>query len=110
MPDLTICIACRGNGLGLWSTVQGCEADLENSGISYNYSIVQNGDKNPDRGTLLLLEHLQDSGKLAFKEVRTEAMSPPGARQLASTHADGDVIAFFDNHAIVCRDYFKRAF
>jgi len=85
-----------------------CEHDLKGSGFTWNYSVVCNGDKRLDNGAHVLLDSLDKQGKVVYQHFTCDAMSPPDARQLASNHANGRILCFFDNHCLVHKDYFKR--
>lgn len=108
-PLISIIIAHRGPGMGLWCTLVSCAEDLRHSDIPYEFCICSNDDKELDQDTKNIIFHLEQSGKLGWFNHQTTPLSPPTARQIASTHARGKYLAFFDNHITVGRDYFKRA-
>lgn len=107
--DITIIIAHRGPGMGLWMTIQGCEIELADSGLKYDYVVVHNGD--PDMGieTRSIMHHLERSGRRLDFIHHPAPLSPPSARQLATESADGKYLFFFDNHCIPARGYFTNA-
>lgn len=107
MSDFTIVIPHRGFGMGLWATVQSCEEDLRNTNFNYNYVIVTNGD-DPTSDVDTTLFHLKNANKLKAHLHYGEPVTPPYARQRGAAEADGDILFFFDNHCLVCRDYFRR--
>lgn len=96
--------------MGLWATIESCEVDLAKSGYTWNYSIVCNGDKKLSPESSLLLTKLDKAKKVANVIITSDVYTPPEARQIASEHADGRLLAFFDNHCIVHKDYFARAY
>ncbi len=109
MPvDLSIVIPHRGSSLGLWATIHSAEEDLLHTKYSYNYIIVSNGDK-LDKADESTIDHLERGGKLGAHIHSHEPMSPPKARQLGVEKSDARVLAFFDDHCLVSRNYFQRA-
>lgn len=119
MKDFSICIAHRGDALGLWATIESCEVELEGTKYDYEYCLCINGEFDPKRPKTSkrtmgvdienIVTHLQNSGKLGYYSVFQDTLSPPTARQDASDHAQGRYIFFFDNHVIPARGYFDRA-
>lgn len=109
MKDFTVVIAHRGEPMGLWATVHSCEAELENQGFDYNYSIVWNGESKFTADCYNTAHYLDKAGKLKQLTVHPEPMSPPQARQQGVLQADGKYLFFLDNHCLVGKDYFKRA-
>lgn len=107
--DVTIVIAHRGDGLGLWATITSCELDLENSGYKWNYVLVINGEEKIPYDTQSQIQKMQQCGKLRDYIHRPEPMSPPTARALGVESANGKYLAFLDNHCLVKPGYFKRA-
>lgn len=107
--DLTIIIAHRGPAMGLWMTIESCEADLCDTGINYSYVVVSNGTEKLDLEEQGIRRHLGNSGRLVSWIHHPEALSPPGARQLGSYDADGRILAFLDNHCVVAKNYFSLA-
>lgn len=118
MKDFSIIIAHRGPALGLWATVQSCEENLVRSKFNYEYCICVNGQqdakKHPrhhpiDRDTERVLSFIDKSGKLGHADILQGSLSPPSARQMATEHAKGKYLFFFDNHCLLGRNYFDRA-
>lgn len=107
--DFSIVIAHRGNTLGLWATVHGCEVDLADSNFSYEYVIVFNGAEKLSDELMILREALRKEGKLGDFIHHAAPLSPPTARQLGTETANGKYLFFFDDHCIVSRGYFRRA-
>jgi hypothetical protein len=107
--DISIIIAHRGPGMGLWATVHACIADLEDTDLSYNFCIVSNGEQVLDQEARQVLWFLDKAGKLKYSLHHIEPLAPPTARQLATEQADGEFLFFFDNHCLVKHGYFKRA-
>lgn len=108
-PLVSIIIAHRGPGMGLWCTTVSCAEDLRHSDIPYEFCICSNDDKELDQDTKNIIFHLEKSGKLGWFHHQTTPLSAPTARQMATQHAKGKYLAFFDNHITVGRDYFKQA-
>lgn len=106
--DLSIIVAHRGNPMGLWMTIQACEMDLRKTELTREYLVVGNGQKEAVE-TKLHMAELKKSGLLTFYLHVEEALAPPHARQIASEQATGDILCFFDNHAIPQENYFLRA-
>ncbi len=106
---ISIIIPHRGNDLGLWATVTSCENELIKSGIEVEYIFITNGDKELNPDSKAVIEHVRLAGTLKHHEHFVEGLTPPDARQIGSTYADGEYLFFFDNHCIVTKDYFKRA-
>lgn len=118
MKDFSIIIAARGDAIGLWATIHSCEIELEGSGYDYEYCLCLNGEgeqrkvpgaplMGPDVHTLVT--NLEKSGKLGHLSIYQTNLSPPTARQIATEHAVGKYLFFFDNHAMVAKGYFNRA-
>jgi hypothetical protein len=108
--DFTIVIAHRGPAMGLWLTVEGCEAQLRLTDFNYDYVVVCNGnDDDKDLELLSIKKHLEASGKLLDWMNVEKPLSPPDARMLGSESADGKVVHFLDNHVIVAPNYFASA-
>jgi hypothetical protein len=108
MVDFTIVIPHRGNPLGLWATIQSCDEDLKHSPHSYNYVIVSNGEPLPHDAKQVLY-YLEHSDKLLKHLHYDEPLTPPAGRQRGAAVADGEYLAFLDNHCVIGRDYFRRA-
>jgi hypothetical protein len=109
MIDFTICIAHRGDPLGLFCTISSCEADLADSKYSWNYVIVCNGSPKLTPVEKNMIHFLTKGKKLKRAIVKIGNLSPPNARQLAASHADGEILFFLDNHCVVGKNYFARA-
>jgi hypothetical protein len=117
MKDFSIIIAARGDAIGLWATIHSCEIELEGQGYDYEYCLCLNGEGNQKKqkkqimgsDVQTLVTNLQASGKLGHLSVYQKNLSPPSARQLATEHAQGKYLFFFDNHCMVAKGYFKRA-
>jgi hypothetical protein len=109
MKDFTICIAHRGDPMGLWATISSCESDLADSKYTWNYVLVFNGCKKLANVELNMLHFLSKAGKLKRAVIKVGNLPPPNARQLAATHADGEILFFLDNHCVVGKNYFARS-
>jgi hypothetical protein len=108
VKDFSIIIASRGNPVGLWMTIQSCELQIMQSGLTREYIIVSNGV--PESGdTHNHMIQLDKAGLLASYSHRPDAMSPPSARQLGSKFAQGKYLCFLDNHCLLMPDFFTRA-
>jgi hypothetical protein len=107
--DFTIIIPHRGDPMGLWATVHGCEsAMLSYASHKYSYVIVANGMDEIPENTFFLKEGLEAQGKLsAFIHVKSP-LAPPEARQLGADAATGEILFFFDNHCIPEYGYFEE--
>jgi hypothetical protein len=82
--------------------------ELVKSDITREYIVIGNGEKECGDTKYHMLS-LEKAGLLAHYSNRVEPMSPPSARQLATTYAQGKYFAFFDNHCLLMPDYFARA-
>lgn len=115
MPDFDIVIAHRGPEMGLWMTISSIERELLNQrnrgeSFDYAYHIVENGVKEQDWATKLLVEDLETLGHATGSyTLMYDPMSPPAARNLGASKGTGDVIFFFDNHIMVEPGYFEEA-
>lgn len=116
--DFSIIIAHRGPALGLWATVQSCEENLSRSQFNYEYCICVNGQQGTkkfpktdfvDLDTKRVIDFIAKSGKLGHVNFLQRSLSPPSARQMATEHANGKYLFFFDNHCILGHQYFDRA-
>lgn len=107
--DFTIVIAHRGPVLGLWATIESCEAQLADSDFRYDYAVVHNGEAKEDQELQTVHHHLAKSGKLLDWVFNPNPMSPPDARQLATESADGKYCFFLDNHVLLAPNYFASA-
>jgi glycosyltransferase involved in cell wall biosynthesis len=105
--DLSIVIPHRGDTIGLWATIQSCEAELKKSHLTHEYVIVTNGE--PQSVALQIL--LKATGTTAdVVSVHSDvALTPPVARQRGASKASGDTLCFLDNHCLVSDGYFERA-
>jgi hypothetical protein len=108
VEDINIVIAHRGHPMGLWATITSCIEDLRDSGISYRFVIVINGETVIPDATKQLLSVLE-KGKIRDLILHAEPLSPPTARQMGTESCKGKYIFFFDNHCLVRHGYFKRA-
>jgi hypothetical protein len=105
--DYTVIIAHRGDPLGLWATIHGCEA-ASASDRKYSYVIVANGMDEVPQNTYFLKEGLETEKKLGAFIHTKSPLAPPTARQLGVEQATGNVLFFFDNHCIPVDLYFER--
>lgn len=108
VEDINIVIAHRGHPMGLWATITSCIEDLRDSGISYRFVIVINGEPVIPDATKQLLSVLE-KGKIRDLILHAEPLAPPTARQMGTESCKGKYVFFFDNHCLVRRGYFKRA-
>jgi hypothetical protein len=95
--------------MGLWMTIESCEMALRGTDISYQYTIVMNGQSHVCRNLRRAVDTLKGAEKLAQFVVHPAPMSPPSARQLGTVFGDGKYLFFLDNHCLVEKDYFTRA-
>lgn len=119
MKDFNICIAHRGDPMGLWATIHSCEIELANQGFDYDYIICVNGEEDVRRSlkasrvlhmdTERCAQFLNKAGKLKHLTIHQKSISPPSARNETARYADGKYMFFFDNHCLVDKDYFRRA-
>jgi hypothetical protein len=112
--DFSIIIAHRGSPLGLWSTIHSCEIelslhDIHDQPISYEYRICINGVDEIDQELGPIVDFLRRAGKLGKSVHSPEPLAPPIARNKAVEGAEGNILAFLDNHCLVYKDYFRRA-
>lgn len=107
-PDVSIIIAHRGEGLGLWSTIHSCIIELNKQDISFDFHIVSNGQKS-DKDFERIIEFLDRAKLLGSHQHFDEPLTPPKARSIAAAKAIGRILCFFDNHILVDKDYFRRA-
>jgi hypothetical protein len=82
--------------------------ELESSKFTYNYVIVTNGEPLPAEAKSTLL-HLGRTGRLLKHEHTDDPLSPPEAREIGASIADGQLLFFFDNHCVLAPRYFERA-
>lgn len=108
--DISIVIAHRGPAMGLWATIHSCIADLSDSDLDYEFIVVVNGEDKLSY-ELEKQQHFlgKDADRLRVMVHVKEPLSPPTARQMATEHAQGDYLFFFDNHCLVSKNYFVRA-
>ena len=106
--DISICIAHRGPVLGLWSTINSLEFELQEAKLDFEFSIVSNGEKpTPDlKQTLGELKRTTDY--LSYHEHSDEPLTPQEARTRAFKNSTGKYVFFADNHILVCPGFFKR--
>lgn len=106
--------------MGLWMTLHSCFSDLERTDYNFEFCICINGEgqinaKRLRRNSPLTVDtercmhFLSKTGRLGYLKILQNSVSPPTARQLAAERAKGKYMFFFDNHVMVCKDYFKRA-
>lgn len=107
--DVSVIIAHRGPELGLWLTLESCEADLKDSGLTYEYIVVANGEDRLSEDLQIQKHWLQANGHYGDFVHVVEPLSPPSARQVGTWSAKGKYLFFFDNHCIVQAPYFTRA-
>jgi hypothetical protein len=105
--DISVIIPHRGNPIGLWATIHGCEIDLINSGLTYEYIVVANGDRELPFELKELKHQLGD--KIGEFIHNPPPLAPPSARQLGAECAVGETLFFFDNHCLVNRGFFQQA-
>ncbi len=43
--DVSVVIAHRGSGMGLWFTIESCDEALKDSGLNYEFIVVANGEE-----------------------------------------------------------------
>lgn len=77
--------------------------------MTYNYVLVFNGEPRLSNAELNVAYNLHKAGRLKKLVVKITPLSPPSARQIAASHADGEILFFFDDHCLVAKDYFARA-
>jgi hypothetical protein len=106
--DVSIIIAHRGSELGLWATIHSCEIELQNSGLTYEFIIIPNGET-PSVDLKRQEHYFTGSGVCGDWIPIAEPTAPPVARQIGSASARGKYLFFFDNHCLPCRGYFHRA-
>jgi len=94
--------------MGAWMTIESCELNFVNSGLTREYIVVSNGNKET-ADTHNHMRSFKEAGLIAHYSHRDEPMSPPNARQYGSQFATGKYLAFFDNHCLLLPDFFKRA-
>jgi hypothetical protein len=119
MKDFSIVIAHRGDPMGLWLTIHSCEIELEGTKHDYEYCLCVNGEEDQKKSGAStrmtgpdlegIIRHLDKSGKLGHVTIYQKSISPPSARQIAASHAKGNILAFLDNHCLVSKGYFDRA-
>jgi hypothetical protein len=107
--DISVVIAHRGEELGLWATIHSCEADLKDSGLTYEFIIVANGEEELSHDLKRVKHYAGFSGHLGDFVHVAEPLSPPTARQIGTESATGRFLCFFDNHCLVQHGYFRRA-
>lgn len=107
--DVSVIIAHRGPEMGLWMTIESCELDLRDSGLSYEFVVVVNGEQRLSEDLLRQKHWLGQSGHMGDFIHVVEELSPPSARQVGTWSASGKYMFFFDNHCIVESPYFRRA-
>ena len=108
MKDISVCIAHRGDALGLWATLQSCEIELKAAGLNFEFCIFSNGEKE-SVDTKQIIRMTKHWECLGYYEHSDEAFTPQMARQKAIENSQGKHLFLVDNHVVLCRDFFKRA-
>jgi hypothetical protein len=110
VKDLSIVIPAYGKdeAIGLWSTVEACIFDLEDSGLTYDFRVCSNGVDTPNDNEKKIENNLRNAGLVGeWLHVR-EPQCPARARQMLSRNCDSKYMFLLDNHCIPCHGYFKR--
>lgn len=92
-PKVSVCIPSRGPSLGLWATITSARGEWPDCEVI----VCRNG---CDRDEPL---DLMERGGVRVIYSR-EPLHPATARDVASSHATGDVLVFADDHVLVPRD------
>lgn len=106
--DVSVIIAHRGPELGLWVTVESCIMDLERSGLTYEFRICANGIETISEDLKRIKHYTEKTGHVGEFLHSVQPLSPPAARQIVTTNANGRYLFFLDNHCIPTPGYFKR--
>lgn len=107
--DVSVVIAHRGPEMGLWLTIESCHMALKDSGLTYEFVVVVNGEADLSLDLQAQRHYLKKSGHLGDFVHSVEPLSPPSARQLGTWTASGKYLFFLDNHCLVEPTYFVRA-
>lgn len=99
MPEFSICIASRGNPLGLWATIHACKA----KGIDAEYLVFLNGQEKEEPHILL-----EERASVKIFHCRLP-VAPPIARDFVANEASGDLLCFLDDHVLPVGDFFDAA-
>lgn len=95
----SVCIASRGNPLGLWATLHACQALSDDC----EYLVLVNGQEKSET------HHLLES-HLEAKVIHVpNELPPPIARDCLAREAKGDLLFFFDDHVLPVGKYFSSA-
>jgi glycosyltransferase involved in cell wall biosynthesis len=109
LKDLSVCIAHRGEPMGLWLSMESCAIESKIAGVDFEFCIVTNGEKlSADVRQILAMS--KRAGYLGFHKHTDDPLTPQGARQIAADNASGKYILFVDNHVLLCSNFVKRAF
>lgn len=92
----SICIASRGNPLGLWATIHACQA----LNVDAEYLVFLNGGAKEESHFLL-----EERANTKIFHSMTPTV-PPIARDYLATEAKGDVLCFLDDHVIPVGGFF----
>jgi hypothetical protein len=107
--DVSVVIAHRGPEMGLWLTIESCQMALQHSGLTYEFVVVVNGEKELSLDLQAQKHWLTKAGLLQDFVHVPENLSPPSARQIGTWSANGKYLFFLDNHCLVEHSYFTRA-
>lgn len=106
--DVSVIIAHRGPEMGLWFTIESCIMDLERSGLTYEFRICVNGIDELTEDLKRIKHYTEKTGHMGeFLHVH-QPLSPPAARQIVTTSANGRYLFFLDNHCLPTPGYFAR--
>ena len=91
--SVSVCIPSRGPSIGLWATIVSALEEWPQAEV-----IVCVNGRDEDEPLYLLKKHLRVT--IIHSQ---EALHPATARDIAGSHATGDVLMFLDDHVIVPR-------
>ncbi len=92
----SICIASRGNPLGLWATIHACKA----LHVDAEFLVFLNGTQKEEPHELL---EARTNTRLFYVP---SPVAPPIARDFLASEAKGDTLCFLDDHVIPVQGFF----
>lgn len=107
--DISVCIASRGNPLGVWCSIESICQEAEIAGLNFGFAVVTNGEEFLEPDTRQILALLKASGRLDYHRHEKLPMTPQAARDECVKNTDSELIFFADNHILLSPMFFKRA-